>query len=390
MTSGHNNLSSGNRGYDYIITGAGCAGLSLVTRMIHSGKFADKKILLLDKSPKTANDRTWCFWETGNGFFEDIVHHQWPALYFKTNIYSALMDVSPYRYKMIRGIDFYNYCFNIIRQQPNVDVRYGEVNFSYETGKAVLYCNGEKQDTEGAVIFNSVHSPGQKQNGKFYLQQHFKGWVIETPAPVFNTNEATLMDFRVHQDYGTTFVYVLPLSETKALVEYTLFSEKLLEGNLYNKELETYIDGFLGLKQYRVIDEEFGIIPMTNAHFDFYHNGMYNIGTAGGQTKASSGYTFQFIQKQTSQIVQCLADGRPLFSLPPAAKRFHFYDSILLRLLKEKKLEGREIFSRLFSRNKPQQIFKFLDNETTITEELQLISTLQFLPFLKAGLKELL
>ena len=42
-------------------------------RMIKSGKFSDKKILLIDKEPKTKNDRTWCFWEKGNGFFENIV-----------------------------------------------------------------------------------------------------------------------------------------------------------------------------------------------------------------------------------------------------------------------------------------------------------------------------
>ena len=40
-------------------------------RMIKSGKFADKKILLIDKEPKTKNDRTWCFWEKQDGFFED-------------------------------------------------------------------------------------------------------------------------------------------------------------------------------------------------------------------------------------------------------------------------------------------------------------------------------
>ena len=54
-----------------LFSGAGCASLSLLMRMIRSGKFTDKKILLIDKEQKNKNDRTWCFWETQNGFFED-------------------------------------------------------------------------------------------------------------------------------------------------------------------------------------------------------------------------------------------------------------------------------------------------------------------------------
>ena len=124
---------------------------------------------------------------------------------------------------------------------------------------------------------------------------------------------------------------------------------------------------------------------MTNATFPFYHNGVYNIGTAGGQTKASTGYTFQFVQKQSSQIINCLETGNSLESLSFTPNRFRFYDSVLLQLLVSKNLEGREIFTRLFARNKASTVFKFLDNETSLQEELRLISTLQTLPFLKAA-----
>ena len=38
--------------YDYIIAGAGCAGLSLAMHIIHSGKLQDKKVLIIDQNPK--------------------------------------------------------------------------------------------------------------------------------------------------------------------------------------------------------------------------------------------------------------------------------------------------------------------------------------------------
>ena len=61
------------KSYDYIILGAGCAGLSLLMRMIGSNQFNDKKILLIDKEQKNKNDRTWCFWEKDKGLFDPVV-----------------------------------------------------------------------------------------------------------------------------------------------------------------------------------------------------------------------------------------------------------------------------------------------------------------------------
>jgi lycopene beta-cyclase len=375
--------------YDYIIAGAGAAGLSLLTRMVASGKFSDKKILLVDKTRKDRNDRTWCFWEKREGFFEEIVYRKWNAISFKSPQYHALLDAGGYSYKMIRGIDFYKHCFEKISLAGNIDIRYGELSFVAENNNTRVYLNGGELDLGKAIVFNSIPQNTESKSNTIHLLQHFKGWFIGTEADFFNEEEATLMDFRIDQLHGTSFVYVLPLSKTRALVEYTLFTGELLEPHEYDEQLRNYIGRFLQLRSYNILEEEFGIIPMTNARFSFYQNGIYNIGTAGGQTKASTGYTFQFIQKQSEEIVNFLMKGGALHELPPAPARFRFYDSVLLQLLEEGKLEGREIFSRLFSRNKASAIFKFLDNETTLREELRLISSLQIAPFFKAALKQL-
>jgi lycopene beta-cyclase len=376
--------------YDYIIAGAGAAGLSLVTRLMASGKFDDKKILLIDRGPKTVNDRTWCFWEKENSFFEEIIHRKWNRLYFHSNHFSADLDMQPYQYKMIRGIDFYNWCFAKINAKKNIDIRYGEVFIDKEqTASTKIYLDKEEIITGNALVFNSIHSARISKKNNLDLLQHFKGWIIETKDPVFDSGSATLMDFRVSQDNGTTFVYVMPLSTHQALVEYTLFTEAILPLEQYESALRKYISQYLKINEYRIVEEEFGIIPMTNAQFPFYQNGIYNIGTAGGQTKASTGYTFQFIQKQTSRIVDFLSAGQSLHQLKPAPARFNFYDSVLLQLLSKRTIEGSDIFSRLFKRNKASAIFKFLDNETSLPEELRLISTLQISPFFKAALKQL-
>ncbi len=373
--------------YDHIFLGAGCASLSIIMRMIESEKFNERKILLIDKETKTKNDRTWCFWEKEKGFFENIVYRKWNNLLFNTGDVTIPLQTGDYQYKMIRGIDFYNHCFSAIKLQNNIDVIYREISFDEINGQI-------KIDDElllfnkNATIFNSLYLSLKKQKDKFYLLQHFKGWIVETPQAFFNPEQATLMDFRVNQNNGTTFIYVLPLSSTRCLIEYTLFSEKLLPKEEYDNALKSYLQEIIKLDNYKITAEEFGIIPMTNELFSSYANGMYYIGTAGGQTKASTGYTFQFIQKQADKIVEELITKGVPSKKNNSNKRCYFYDSTLLHILSKNLLEGKLIFSILFKKNNAETVLKFLDNETSIPEEIKLLNTLPKKVFIKAGFSE--
>jgi lycopene beta-cyclase len=376
--------------YDYIFTGAGCAGLSLLTRMIAAGLTDGKRILLIDKSPKQNNDRTWCFWEAAPGFFEPVVCKHWSNIWFHAAGFSKQFAIDPYRYKMIRGIDFYNHCFSIIEKQPGISRVNGTVtDFSFSGNMLQAVIDGQPQTFYANTVFNSVWKEDKLQQQKaIRMLQHFKGWLIETPVPFFKPGEATLMDFRVSQAKGTTFVYVLPLTATKALIEYTLFSKSLLNSNEYKAGLADYLQQWLKLKEYTVIEEEFGVIPMTNAKFPWHSNGMYHIGTAGGQTKASSGYTFQFIQKQSAAIVQQMKNN----TLQPGAKpgraspKFNFYDTVLLRVLAGNYAQGSQVFTSLFKKNSHEDIFAFLDNESSLRQDAGIIRTLPSFPFIKAAL----
>jgi lycopene beta-cyclase len=199
------------------------------------------------------------------------------------------------------------------------------------------------------------------------------------------------MDFRVNQDEGTTFVYVMPLSPTHALVEYTLFTPSLLSDEQYEQALKNYVADYLKLTEYSIKEKEFGIIPMTNHNFSAGEGAIINIGTAGGQTKPSSGYTFRFIQKNVSAIVNLLEQGKhPQVKKSFFEKRFMWFDSVLLHILFHKKMPGSRVFTLLFSRNKIKKIFKFLDNETHPLEEIVLLNTLPQWPFMKAGWKEMM
>ncbi len=367
--------------YDYIITGAGCAGLSLLYRMMQQPFFSNKKILLIDKQQKNRNDRTWCFWEKQPGVFEKIVHYRWKQIDFYSNEFSSRYDLASYEYKMIRGIDLYETVLNEAKRYSNVTVIYDEVqSISNQQGLALVSTG--KDRFPAPYLFNSIlfddwkHQVTQNKSIHFLLQ-HFKGWLIETDKDHFNERIATFMDFRVNQNRGTAFIYVLPVAPNKALIEYTLFTENVLESNEYNEELNRYINEVLNIDKFSVLHEEYGIIPMTDHKFSKGEGRIINIGTAGGQTKGSSGYTFQFIQKHSEKIIEALIQGKnPAITQAFAAKRYRLYDSIFLKVLTGKKMQGDKLFSLLFKKNPTETILKFLDNESSFKEELKIMNTM--------------
>lgn len=375
--------------YDYIIAGGGCSGLSLLLRLIQSGRFADKKILLIDRDEKMSNDRTWCFWETTAGFFEHLVYKKWLTLNFFGNDFSTTLNIAPYEYKMVRGIDFYTYAYSIIKQQRNIDIVFDLIDSIENKGDhAVL--NTKSRAFAASYIFNSSLLRKLNFEKHYALQQHFKGWFIKTPQPFFTEKSATLMDFRVGQQHGTTFVYLLPFDEQRALVEYTLFTRDLLQPEEYDRALADYLKEFHQLSDYQIEEKEFGVIPMTNYPFSPGEGRIINMGTAGGQTKASSGYTFQFIQKQAQRLTEDLiSKGVPSTAQSSLQKRFSFYDAVLLNILDNQKLGGREVFTDLFKNGDAQTVFKFLDNETAVHEDLKIMSRLPKMVFAKAALEEL-
>ncbi|MGK0378402.1 MAG: lycopene beta-cyclase [Patiriisocius sp.] len=378
--------------YDYIITGSGCAGLSLLYRILKDPILNTKKILVLDKTEKTTNDRTWCYWETGKGLFEPIVTHEWKELEFLTSDVTRRFKLEQYSYKMIKGIDFYNLVLNFSKKFKNVTFKYESVK-QIQTENHCAFVETESNKYAAEYVFNSTKLFNPEINTKNSLLQHFEGWVITTEKPSFNDEVGTLMDFRLNQEHGATFMYVLPTSAKEALVEYTLFSEKVLDKDQYKVALENYIKDYLRIEDYEIKHKEFGIIPMSLANFSRNPNSekrIINIGTAGGFTKASSGYTFQFIQKNTKKIITNLRKGNyPNPKLTFRDKMFQWYDRTLLEVIISERMTGKEIFSIMFKKLSPEKILAFLGNESSFKDDIEIMNSLPKTPFLMAGLKQL-
>ncbi len=234
-----------------------------------------------------------------------------------------------------------------------------------------------------------INQPIKVAPHQFYFQQHFKGWLIKTEEAFFDSKKATFMDFSVSQEHGTTFMYVLPIANNKVLVEYTLFTEELIDQSEYDIALKKYITEHLKVCEYTIEHQEFGIIPMTNVQFTQEEGNIVYIGIAGGQAKASSGYAFKFIQKRTKAIVASLKNGSSLSSASFKNAKGHLYDSTLLHVLHQRSLNGDEIFASIFKKNKAADVLAFLDNESSLLTDLKIMNSVPMKIFLPAALKEL-
>ena len=235
-------------------------------------------------------------------------------------------------------------------------------------------------------IFDSRPPVLQKDRAQYhYLKQHFRGWIIETTSDVFDPAAATLFDFRTSQNGSMRFMYTLPFSANRALVEYTIFSEHLLKEEDYQKPLEEYIRDILHLKDFKILEVEQGAIPMTDQPLPRRQGErVMAIGTAGGRVKPSSGYAFLRIQQDTAAIVRSLeGSGQPFYKDDTPA-RYRWFDRVMLQVMKQNGGQMAAIFTQLFEKNRTQDIFRFLDERGSWLQDLKIISSLPWKPFLGA------
>jgi lycopene beta-cyclase len=361
--------------YDYIICGAGLSGLILANRIFEDRFFDDKNILLIDKDLKSSVNKTWCFWETGNSVWKDYIVKSWDTVIFKSKGFKKEKSLKNYSYKMIKSKFFLDSIINKINQANNFDFFQDEIVDFVESENNVLVKTKSNQFLANNVFNSCVDINEIKSKTSYpFLLQHFLGWTIETRESIFNEKKATIMDFSIDQKDETRFFYVLPLSDKKALIEFTVFSKDLLKKDEYELELIKYIKS-LRVDKFKIIEDEFGVIPMTCYPFEKKNTSkILNIGTAGGWTKPSSGYTFKFIEKNTIKLLTHIKKNTQLSNFKIKTRHW-IYDLIFLDVLYKNNYLGSNLFTKMFSKNPMEKIFMFLDNETSITDELKITAS---------------
>jgi lycopene beta-cyclase len=377
--------------FDYIIIGGGAAGLSLADRFCDE-QWSSKKILIIESLSKDKNDRTWTSWLDKKDRYSNIASKEWKNLVFRNfDGTTRMLKPDKYHYRMIQSADFYKYIHEKINHKKYITyLNASYQSFEVKNGSAIVHT--DKGQFKCKHIFSSVVSEFNKEEQFVYVDQHFKGWFIETEDDFFDDQTCTFMDFNIEQNDEIRFMYVLPKSKRIALVELAIFSNNLLKIEEYDQVLQSYIEKNLNLKYFKILETEFGIIPMTSYNFaasDSHY--VTHIGTSAGCVKPSSGYAFSRIQKHVDAIIECLESNiHPGEAQKVFKSRFKYYDSIMLNVLLTKKMPGGAFFEMLFDKSTTDEVFKYLDQETSLIEDVKLMNLPNKWPFIVSAVKTMI
>ena len=366
------------KSYDVIIAGGGAAGLSLAYHLVHS-PLCGRSILIVEKDAKDQNDRTWCFWTDKATLFDSIVSRSWSQIQVLGERFEKTLDLHTYRYKMIRGIDFYRFARQALSACPQVEFLQGNVEM-IEDGEQEASVLVDGQQYTGTWVFDSLFNWSAfkpDQDRYYYLQQQFLGWEIVTPEQAFKPQVATFLDFRAPQEKGMHFFYVLPFSERHALVESVLCTAAPISWEACEQALRKYLATGLGIKEYCIGREERGISPLTDWPFPRQSGRrVMTIGTLGGRVKPSTGYAFLRMQEDSSAVVRSLLKMGHPFGVPDSPRRYRFFDSVMLEIMTHHGERIGSIFTTLFKRNPTERIFRFLDEVASPWENCLMIPSL--------------
>ena len=338
--------------FDYVILGGGCAGLSLAYELDKSNKIRDKSLAIIEIREEYKRDKTWSFWKVNNHNFDDCIIKSWNN--FTINSKSGSYEVlnKNYPYQTIDSGLFYKKILNKIKHNKNVE----------------FFNNTDHLNLDNSIIFNSIPN---KENDEGKLWQHFKGIEIETSKNVFDDTIFNLMDFDCDQRDNVHFFYTLPFTKNKALIETTWLS-KMGEKSLtdYDSQLSKYIKETLKINDYKITYKEQGAIPLFYSRNSIEKNKI-NIGSAGGMTRLSTGYTFLNIQdhcKYISNNIEKIRSSKPYC----IGKKYEFLDNTFLNVLKNHPDKMPEIFLNMF-KAPSKTVIKFLSNKSNFFEDLRII-----------------
>jgi lycopene beta-cyclase len=352
--------------FDYIIIGGGCAGLSLAYELEIHNKLKDKTLAIIEPRLEYKKDKTWSFWKTIDHNFEDCVKKSWKN--FSINVPNKTKHLKCDRlpYQSIDSGLFYEKINSTLKQNQNI----------------IFYKDIGEISSNSSFIFNSVPSIGSTENK---IWQHFKGVEIEATKNVFDDEIINLMDFDCQQLDSVHFFYTLPYDKNKALVETTWLSNMNNDLEMdYDEQLNNYIENHLNIKNYKINYKEKGAIPL------FYPSNIdeknkINIGTAGGMTRLSTGYTFLNIQEHSRFIRENIENIRNVQKYE-IKKKYKFLDKVFLRVLNRHPKEMPNIFFKMFN-NSPDTIIRFLSNKSNMFEDLLIILKMPKWTFIKSLLK---
>ncbi len=365
--------------YDIVIIGAGCSGLSLAYRLFDT----NVNVCILESGCKEDRIRkTWSYWDIYQHPFSKLENNSLNNIYCINNSSSIKLNCNEYNYKSIDSQKFDKYVFDKIDISKNIDIFFNTSVDELITEDKYVQIKSNKNIYIAKEVYDS-----RPDNIDASMYQVFLGYYIN---PISSTDRVIprLMDFTDDSEFS--FYYVIPFEDNSCLVEYTFFTPTIYTADELKNSLESYIKDTVG--QYNLIRSEYGVIPMSSKlpALDLLKN-VHKIGIRSGATRASTGYTFLNIQKQSEFLAKKIKgtnSKNPLLTIK--AKLLRKMDAILLRLIKNEPKQAKNAIFKMFTSNNHQTIIRFLSDIPSIFDILRIVINMPKIIFIKYAIKSLI
>ena len=357
--------------YDIAFIGLGASALATLKL---NYKDSPMSIVGIDKNYNSTRNNFFAFWLTDwMKEFNEVIKYRWNKWSFYYNDLKIEHESQEMPYCVIKFQDWKNFCmkdFDALTIEENDVLFMEKINDYFE-----ITLEGGKK-IYARKVYDS-RTPEQQPNK---LKQHFLGYVIRSTELKYE-NSVNLMDFRVSQEEGLHFMYLLPLKDNEVLIESTVFSKTILKKDWYEKKIKDYIINNLNIKNYQLVEEERGVLPMYSINYKSIDNNHINIGSRGGATKISSGYAFSFFIKSLKSRALNLK------------KNYHsFWDNwmdIIFVNYIENNIQTENIFRRMIGSLNGEEFASFMMGTSSLRTKLKIIYSMPKLGFLKSFFRSL-
>ena len=361
--------------FDIIIVGAGVSGLVLADEIT---KRTNKKVLLLEKEKKLRFEKNLCFWNIPYNILNKSADNKWKKVCVIIKGKKHSLNFSGIEYLRIKSNNLYNFFLGRLKKRKNFKIILGANIKSLNSNNNIVEINTENKIYTSQLLFDSRIDTDLEKSHR--LLQHFYGVEITFKENIINKDEVILMDIQ-NKKNNFNFIYILPFSKNKILVETTYFSKRTLSRSKYKQDIEMYMSRNYFGKKYKIRFCESGVIPM----FKIIEKNMENcikIGTAGNWVKQSTGYSLQNSFIYSKQIVDCIIKEK----YPKIRKNnfLNFLDNTFCKFIENNPETALQFFERFFKRNSLPIIVKFLTNTANLFETFKIILSLPKISLIKS------
>jgi len=316
-------------GASHVIVGGGLAGGLAALALADEGRGA--RVTLVESGAGLGGDgeHTWSCHESdldadARGLVVPLVAHRWPRQIVRFPGRARQLDIG---YLTITRERF----ARVVRERlerAGARLLFGASAVDVSDRRIRL---ADGRVLEGAVVLDA-RGPDRRARGACGFQK-FVGLEVELEddgpwdVPV-------VMDASVDQRDGFRFVYVLPFSRRRVLVEDTVYAEDgLVDAGAFERRVHAYVEAH-GARVARVLRREMGILPLPLA--DEPGGGALAIGYRGGFFHGVTGYSLADAARVARAVARCETlehTSRALAALGQARAGQRAFQRLLARLL---------------------------------------------------------